>query len=151
MAARQPLPPTFTPRSGWYRPGLYAPGSARDLQAMAEAAIPATVVVLRRRGVRIPPEQLLASEAPSGLLVCLDRYTSPRWYACLFADQAIKRELLPRLLHAELERENGGVRLFGGIEADGNQQHRQAWLCTPTPERAREVLLAWLEERGGPM
>jgi hypothetical protein len=73
-----------------------------------------------------------------------------QWYGCLFTDATFKVEALPRLLHARLERENAGVRLYGGIEVDaqGRQQWRQAWLCTPTPARAREILLRMLETEG---
>ena len=80
----------------------------------------------------------------------MDRYTAPQWYACLFMDATFKVEALPRLLHARLERENAGVRLYGGIEVDpqGRQQWRQAWLCTPTPERAREILIRMLQNEG---
>jgi hypothetical protein len=113
---------------------------------MRDAAIPCSVVVLRRRGVRIPSAELLRAAPPSGLLLCMDRYTTPKWYACLFRDVTFQAEVLPRLLHAQLERENGGVRLYGGIEVDAQarQKFRQAWLCTPTPSRAREILLDML-------
>ena len=122
-----------------------------DRRDMHTAAWPCTVVVLRRQGARIPPAQLLRVEPPSGLLLCMDRYTAPRWYACLFAGVDMQQELLPRLLHARLERENVGVRLYGGIEVEtqGRQAWRQAWLCTPTPERAREILLEMLQQQGG--
>jgi hypothetical protein len=82
--------------------------------------------------------------------VCQDLYTAPRWYACLFGDEGMQRETM-RLLHARLERENRGVRLYGGIEVDvqARQESRQAWLCTPSPVRAREILLAVLEQEGG--
>ena len=144
------IPPYFGPASGWHRLGQWSPGSHADILAMREAAIPATVVVLRRRGVRIPPAELLRTEPPAGMLLCLDRYTAPAWYACLFRGD-MQTELLPRLLRAQLERENAGVRLYGGIDVDtsGRQEHRQAWLCTPTPDRAREILLAMLERAGG--
>ena len=49
-------------------------------------------------------------------------------------DEACAGELLRRLMHAQLERENGG---------------RQAWLCVPTPARMREILLAMAEREGG--
>jgi len=116
---------------------------------MRQAAIPCSVVVLRRRGARIPAAELLRAEPAAGWLLCLDRYTQPRWHACLFADQGMERELLPRLLHAELERENAGVRLYGGIEVDRHEEYRQAWLCTPNPERAGQILMAMLEQEGG--
>jgi hypothetical protein len=151
MAAKQSATPIFAPGSGWYRPGQWSPGSDRDRAAKLEAAIPCTVVVLRRRGARIPVAELLRTEPPSGFLVCQDQYTAPRWYACFYRDKAMRDEALPRLLHAELERENAGVRLYGGIEVDGpaRQEWRQAWLCTPTPERAREILLEMLTKQGG--
>jgi hypothetical protein len=122
-----------------------------ERQAMRAAALPATVVVLRRRGARIPAAQLLRAEPPSGLLLALDRYTSPAWYVCLFRDEAMDAEVLPRLLQARLERENAGVRLYGGIEPGerGSPDYRQAWLCTPTPERAREILLEMASRQGG--
>jgi hypothetical protein len=116
---------------------------------MAEAAIPCTVIVLRRRGARMPAAKLLMTQPPSGLLVALDLYTVPNWYACLFQDHTMKQELLPRLLHAQLERENGGVRLYGGIEVDRHEEWRQAWLCTPTPDRAREILIDMLHRERG--
>jgi hypothetical protein len=80
----------------------------------------------------------------------MDRYTAPKWHAFLFRDGTFQAEVLPRLLHAELERENDGVRLYGGIEVDaqGRQELRQAWLCTPTPDRAREILLDMLNRDG---
>ncbi|MCC2673274.1 MAG: hypothetical protein K0R58_221 [Ramlibacter sp.] len=61
------------------------------------------------------------------------------------------RELLPRVLHARLARENDGVRLYGGIEPGerGQPDFRQAWLCAPTPARAREILPAMLQRQGG--
>jgi hypothetical protein len=144
------IPPTFGSASGWHRPGQWSPGSLTDLNAMREAAIPCSVIVLRRRGVRIPAAQLLKTEPPSGWLLCMDRYTAPKWHACLFRDDTFQSEALPRLLHAELERENGGVRLYGGVEVDaqGRQEFRQAWLCTPTPDRAREILLDMLNREG---
>jgi hypothetical protein len=94
----------------------------------------------------IPDAELLRAEPPSGRLLCLDRYTAPLWHACLFADDAMDKELLPRLLHVQLERQNDGVRLYGGIEPGerGRPDPRQAWLCAPTPERTREILLAML-------
>jgi hypothetical protein len=140
--------PSFGPHSGWYRPGTSTPGSLVEQAQMRLAALPCTVVVLRRRGARISAADLLRQEPPSGLLLALDRYTAPHWHCCLF-DDSMKQELLPRLLHAQLERENEGVRLYGGLEVDRNDQWRQAWLCTPTPNRAREILVAMLEERGG--
>lgn len=120
-------------------------------QAMREAAVPATVVRLRRRGVRIPAAELLCVEPPSGLVLCMDQYTAPDWYACLFAADAMDKEVLPRLLHARLERENDGVRLYGGIEPGerGQPDLRQAWLCTPSAARAREILLDMLAREGG--
>lgn len=136
---------SFGPATGWYEPGQAAPNSDADRQAMRAAALPMTVIVLYRRGERIPAAQLLRSPAPpAGWLLCMDRYTNPNWHACLFTDETMQKELLPRLLHVRLERENGGVRLYGGREFDGHarEEWRQAWLCTPTPERAREILLA---------
>ena len=46
------------------------------------------------------------------------------------------------------------MRLYGGIEpseptARGQPDYRQAWLCAPTPARAREILLEMLEREGG--
>lgn len=145
------LPPTFGPGSGWHQLGQYSPGSAVDRKAMREAAFPCTVVVLRRRGERIPASGLLRAEPPSGFLVCCDLYTAPNWYACLFGEESMQRERLPRLLHARLERENDGVRLYGGIEVDAQArlEFRQAWLCTPTADRAREILLKMLDQEGG--
>lgn len=143
--------PTFEPGSGWYRTGQMAPGSLRDREAMHAAAIQCTVIVLRRRGQRIPAAEILRTEPPSGLLLCMDRYTSPWWHACLFQDSAMDKELLPRLMHARLERENAGVRLYGGLEIDaqGRQEWRQAWLCTPTHHRARTILLELADREGG--
>lgn len=118
---------------------------------MGKAAAPFTVVVLRRRGARIPVTKLLRSEPPAGLLLCLDRYTSPAWHACLFAGEAMQREILPRLLHCRLEREHDGVRLYGGFDIDAaktRNEWRQAWLCTPTPQRAREILLEMAARQG---
>jgi hypothetical protein len=121
---------------------------------MRAAAIPATVVVLRRRGERIPAAELLRTEPPSGWLLCMDRFTAPDWYACLFGAESMDREVLSRLLHARLERQNDGVRLYGGIEPAeatqrGKPDYRQAWLCAPSIERAREILLAMMEQEGG--
>lgn len=145
------IAPTFGPGTGWHQPGQYSPGSMADRQAMREAAVPCSVVVLRRRGERISAAELLRNEPPDGFLVCQDRYTTPNWYACLFGDAEMTKEVLPRLLHARLERENTGVRLYGGMEVDaqGRQEWRQAWLCTPTPARAREILLEMLEREQG--
>jgi len=129
-----------------------SPGSMADRQAMREAAMLATVVVLYRRGQRMPAAQLLEQAHPTGLLLGMERYTSPWWHICLFRSDKMDAELLPRLMHAQLERENDGVRLYGGIEVDGHQQWRQAWLCAPSPERAKEILRAMLErEAGGPV
>lgn len=148
-AAREGIPPSFGPASGWYRPGVTSPGSLGDRAAMREAALPAMVIVLRRRGVRIPAVQLLRTDPPSGLLLAMDRYTAPAWHLCLFTE-GMERELLPRLLHARLERENGGVRLYGGLEVDRHDEFRQAWLCTPDGARAREILLEMAHrEMGG--
>lgn len=122
-----------------------------DRKEMHKAALPCTVVVLRRRGQRIPAAELLRHEPPSGLLLALDRYTTPEWHLCLFRDDAMQTELLPRLMHARLERQNEGVRLYAGIEPGerGQRDMRQSWLCTPTPARARELLLEMLEREGG--
>lgn len=145
-----PLLPNFEPGSGWYRTGQMTPGSLRDREAKKAAALPAAVVVLRRRGERIPAAELLRAEPPSGFLVALDLYTAPHWHCCLFTT-TMDRELLPRLLHARLERQNDGVRLYGGIEPGerGQPDFRQAWLCTPNAGRAREILLGMLEREGG--
>jgi hypothetical protein len=148
---RRVIEPTFGPGSGWYPSSSAAPSSVQDRRELREAALPATVVVLRRRGERIPAAQLLRTEPPSGMLVCMDRYTQPAWYGCLFADEKMEREVLPRLMHVQLERESGGVRLYAGIEVGdrGDPDRRQAWLCTPTPARMREILLAMAEQEGG--
>jgi hypothetical protein len=146
-----PLSPTFGAASGWYRAGQSAPGSLADRAAMRLAALPATVVVLYRRGARIPVGELLRAEPPSGWLVASDRYTGPHWTASLFAADDMQREVLPRLLRAQLEREHGGVRLYGGLDVDAareRQEWRQAWLCTPTPARAREILLSMAAQQG---
>lgn len=151
LVAPMPVEPTFSPGSGWYRAGQWTPSSDTARKAMREAAVPATVVVLRRRGVRIPAAELLKAEPPSGLLLAMDQYTQPDWYCCLFAGDKMDRDLLPRLMFARLERQNDGVRLYGGIEPGGRGQpdFRQAWLCTPTPARAREILLEMLAREGG--
>jgi hypothetical protein len=151
QAGRRSLPPRFEPGSGWHPSrGHHTQMSLGERQAMRKAAFLATVVVLRRRGERIPAVELLGGQPPSGWLVCLDRYTAPNWYACLFRDEQMQHEIT-RLLHARLERESDGVRLYGGIEVDaqGRQEWRQAWLCTPTPDRAREILLEMLQREGG--
>jgi hypothetical protein len=147
---RTQIPPHFGPGSGWVEPGPWSPSSDQERKAMREAALRATVVVLYRVGRRIPATQLLRQEPASGWLVCRNRYTAPAWYACLFEDEGMLREST-RLMRAQLERENDGVRLYGGLEVDaqGRQEWRQAWLCTPTPARAREILLEMLEREGG--
>jgi hypothetical protein len=147
---RPPIEPCFAPGSGWYQTGQMSPGSLRDREAMRESALPEIVVVLRRRGARVPAAELLRTEPPAGLLLAMDRYTAPAWHCCLFVPD-MEHELLPRLLHARLERENDGVRLYGGIEPGdrGQPDFRQAWLCAPTPARAREILLNMLERAGG--
>lgn len=64
----------------------------------------------------------------------------------------MERELLPRLRHATLVRENEGVRLYSGIDPAserGQPDMRQGWLCAPTPERAREILMTMAERQGG--
>lgn len=108
---------------------------------MRAAAIECTVVQLRVLGARVPAGVLLKQEHPRGFLVCLNRYTAPWWYACLFEAEDMRKEI-GRLMHARLERANDGVRLYGGVEFtdQGLAEHRQAWLCVPTPERAREIL-----------
>jgi len=125
------------------------PGSLVDRESMREAAILASVVVLYERGQRRPAAPLLDQPHPTGLLLGIDRYTTPWWQICLFCSDRMDVELLPRLIQARLERENGGGRLYGGIEVDGHQEHRQAWLCTPTPRRVREILLAMMERETG--
>lgn len=143
-------PPLFAPGSGWYQPGQWSPGSDVARLEMRKAALPSTVVVLYERGERLSAERLLRRDAPTGMLLLMDAYTHPNWHACLFAEGMIL-ELLPKLMHARLERENAGVRLYGGIEfADnGRRELRQAWLCAPTPTRATEILLDMLEREGG--
>jgi hypothetical protein len=118
---------------------------------MREAAVPCSVVVLYRSGTRIPAAELLRAEPPSGWLLCLDDYTQPKWHARLFRDEEMRKDALPRLMHAELERQNEGVRLYGGIEfaEHGRREDRQAWLCTPTQERARVIILEMLHREGG--
>jgi hypothetical protein len=49
---------------------------------MRAAALPCTVVVMRRRGVRIPAADLLRREPPCGLLLALERYTALALLAC---------------------------------------------------------------------
>jgi hypothetical protein len=146
------IEPHFGPGSGWYRPGRLQPGSHTDLKAMRDAAFPCSVFVLRRLGKRRRARDLLLAGPIEGWLVCLDRYTAPNWYACLFKDQSMTAETM-RLLHARLERENGGVRLYGGIEVDaqGRKEHRQSWLCTPDAARGRSILLALADQQGDPL
>jgi hypothetical protein len=143
-----PILPSFTPGSGWYKPGSWAPGCDADRDGMRAAAFPCTVVVLRRRGVRLTPSALLLTDPPSGLLVCQDRYTQPMWHANLFADKTMERTLLPQLMHVQLVKENAGVRQYRGTVAENLQEFAQEWLCTPTPGRAREILLDWAEQIG---
>lgn len=47
----------------------------------------------------------------------------PHWHCCLL-DAQMKAQLLPRLLHARLECENQGVRLYAGLQLDCNAQKR---------------------------
>ena len=115
---------------------------------MRAAAFPCCVFVLRQRGQRLPATALLRAPPPQGWLVCQDRYTAPQWYACLFTDEGMTRET-HRLLHARLKRENEGVRLYVGIQVESNQEWPQSWLCTPTPERGRDILLQLAEQEGG--
>jgi hypothetical protein len=117
---------------------------------MRKAAFVCTVVVLYRSGTRIPARELLQRKHVSGFLVCLDRYTHPNWYACLFDDEKMTHEVM-RLMRTNLERENGGVRLYGGLEVDaqGRRDMRQAWLCAPSPERAQEILLEMATREDG--
>lgn len=137
---RRRIEPRFGPGSGWHKPGIQTPGSDVDRKEMLAAAIQCTVFQLRRLGQRLPPGELLAgTHHRTGLLVCLDRYTAPKWYACLFEAEDMRKELA-RLMHAELERENDGVRLYRGVEPDGHQLHRQSWLCTPSVARGMEIL-----------
>jgi len=136
------IAPHFGPGSGWYQPGREAPGSAAELKGMAAAAFPCTIFVLYRRGIRMHPREIMLPEhRRTGYLVCLDRFTAPHWYACVFETPDMRKELA-RLLHARLERENNGVRLYGGIEVEdrGLVEHRQALLATPTEERGLEIL-----------
>lgn len=140
------IAPSFTPGSGWYQPGQAAPESPQDRAGMHEAALLTTVVVLYRRGMRIPAAELLDAPHFTGLLVCLDRYTAPLWHARLYRSDKMDSEFLPRLMLVQLERENGGVRLYGGIEVERHLQLRQAWLAAPSPRRAKEILLE-MEER----
>lgn len=114
---------------------------------MRAAAIECTVVQLRVLGARVPAGVLLKQEHPRGFLVCLNRYTAPWWYACLFEAEDMRKEI-GRLMHARLERENDGVRLYGGVEFNdqGLVEHRQAWLCVPTAERAGEILRRMSEQ-----
>lgn len=95
--------------------------------------------------------ELLRQDHLSGSLLCMDKYTHPHWYACLLSDPTVESGMLPRLLHARLERENNGVRLCGGIEvADrGRKEWRQAWLCTANETRARQILDAMLRQEEG--
>jgi hypothetical protein len=51
---------------------------------MRDAAFPCSVFVLRRLGKRRRARDLLLAGPIEGWLVCLDRYTAPNWYACLF-------------------------------------------------------------------
>lgn len=144
------IPPYFAPGSGWYQAGQWTPASDVARAEMRKAAWPATVVVLYERGERLAAERLLRRDAPTGLVLLMDQYTHPNWHACLFAE-GMRQELLPKLMHCALERENNGVRLYGGIEfaENGRREQRQAWLCAPTPKRATEILLAMLEAEGG--
>lgn len=104
------------------------------------AALPCAVVVLYRAGQRMSAAELLRIDHPTGSLLLMDEYTHPHWHARLLSDPAVEMDLLPRLMHAQLERENDGVRLYGGIEIERHEEWRQAWLATPTLERAREIL-----------
>jgi hypothetical protein len=66
---REKHEPHFAPQSGWYKPGIMTPGSLRDREEMREASIPYSVVVLRRRGARIPATELLRCEPATGRLI----------------------------------------------------------------------------------
>ena len=118
-------------------------------KAMREAAFPCTVVVLRRRGVRIRASELLKTDPSSGFLLCMQEYTHPNWHARLYRDETFDKECLPRLNPARLARENGGVRLYRGNQVEERVDYPQSWLCAPTPERAFEVVLAMLEQERG--
>ncbi|NML43498.1 hypothetical protein HHL11_07045 [Ramlibacter sp. G-1-2-2] len=143
------IPPSFEHGSGWYRQtGAWAPGSMRDQEARALAARQCAVVVLYRAGQRIPAAELLRADHLSGSLLLMDDYTHPHWHARLLSDPAVDMDLLPRLARAQLERENDGVRLYGGIEIERHEERRQAWLVTPTLRRAEEILRAMVAQGG---
>lgn len=140
------IAPYFGPGSGWYQAGRDAPGSAADRKGIAEAAIQCTIFVLYRRGQRMSPQEiLLPRHRHTGHLVCLDRFTAPHWYACLFEGSDMRKEIA-RLLRARLERENNGVRLYGGIEVEdrGLVEHRQAFLAAPNEARGLEIVRSML-------
>lgn len=79
----------------------------------------------------------------------MDRYTSPWWYACLFADADMRHEVLPRLLRVQLLRENDGVRLYQGVQVEERVEYPQGWLCAPSAERVRQILLQMADREGG--
>lgn len=149
MSKHPVIEPSFGPGSGWYVRGQCGPGSLYDRQEMRKAAIPCTVVVMRRRGLRLSARELLTrDESHDGFLVCQNDYTFPHWYASLFDDEEMRRQTLPNLLQVQARQGEHG-RLYHGIQIEERVQYPQAWLCTPTPEQAREILIMMMAAQSG--
>lgn len=143
-----PVAPTFAPGSGWCETGMWSPGSEADKEAMRRAALPCSVFILRHRGERLPTTHMLASAPVIGHLLCRQEALG-FWSATVYSSPSMAEPVLrdgevARLRGAQLLRENAGVRLYQGWQwnTTATKRYTQSWLCTPSPERGREILLA---------
>lgn len=140
------IEPDFSPGAGWHRvPGYSMPGSTTDLEARAVHAYRCWVLPMRRHGRRLPAESMLHEEPIQGGLLMMESL-GDHWDAHLFDPQDFTRPVM-FMGWARLVRDRGGCRLYQGLARDDSGLPRipQTWLCTPSPERTREILASMAE------
>jgi hypothetical protein len=101
------------------------------------AAYRAAVWRMRARGERLPVDQVLGSGAVEGWLLCEQH--GGQWGAALYKNDL--RSNLLVLAEVRLVRQNGGVRLYQGLEWEREiRQWPQTWLCAPTVDVGAQIL-----------
>ena len=137
------IAPWFEPGSGFYRPGMAAPGTMRDKEDRQEVAYRCVIFKMRRArdGLKLPVAEVLLQAPVISGIICTDRFTYPRWHAEALALPELSRQLLQ--LHAvRLVRMRGDFRQYQGIQYSENARESwlQTWFCAPNEEAGRAVL-----------
>ncbi len=105
------------------------------------------VLRLKYKGKLMPVRELLCAEPERGALLM----TRPgeQWFATLFDYELVQHEML-FLAQARLVKDHGGCRQYQGLEREGRTPRwPQTWLCTPTAERAKEIVQAMADRETG--